>query len=115
MIQALNSVNTNCCGTKRKQSFGHTHTVMCDQNGCYYKKPSTAKAVAGFIGREFITGALVSTVIDGLGNAWAAARKNPEAMVSASQIAKRAGFWGLAWIAMGAVIGLVSNAMRPRH
>ena len=115
MIQALNSVNTNCCGTKRKQSFGHKHTIVCDQNGCYYEKPSKAKAIAGFMGREFITGALVSTVIDGLGNAWHAIRKNPDAMLGTKEIAKRAGFWGIAWIAMGAVIGLVRNSMRPRN
>ena len=112
MIQALNSANTNRYNTNKNQSFKCNDCH--DQAGFYNCPPrSNAKRVAGFIGREFLTGALVSAVVDGLGNAWAAARKNPEAMVSLSSIAKRAGFWGVAWIAMGTIIGLVSG--RNKH
>ena len=120
MIQALNSVNSNYRNTKSAQTFGHQHTPICYNDGCFYeaqfgKPKSKAKKVAGFIGREFVTGALVSATIDGLCNGWAAIKKNPAAMLNAKQIAARAGFWGVAWIAMGTVIGLVSNATRPRY
>ena len=119
MIQALNSVNSNYRNIKLAQSFGHQHLPACYDGCCYdsqiIKPQSKAKRITGFVGREFVTGALVSATIDLLANGWHSIRKNPQCIQTPKQIAARAGFWGVAWVAMGAVIGLVASATRSRN
>lgn len=70
MIQAINTVKTN---TYKKQNTSFKQNESADfvdyenfqKNN---KRPSKAMQVAGFIGREFVTGAIVSTIIDGVFN-----------------------------------------------
>ena len=55
MIQSVNTVssNTNCCGTKRKQSFGRTDSE--------YKQPSKAGRLAAYTATQFAAGAVFLT------------------------------------------------------
>lgn len=108
MIQPLNSIHSNSYNTKSHQSFSkQQHTAGADFEKTMKKQK--AVATAKFLGREFLTGAAVSLVVDSLANAWHAIRKNPDAMVKGGQMIQKAGFWGVAWLAMGMVISAFAS------
>lgn len=105
MIQSLNSVNTtaNCCGTKRKQSFGESSPVQ-------HNRPSKAKRVASYTAMQFGAGAIVSAVFDGMTNLWRTAFKNKELM-SLKEMGGKAAFTGTAFAVIGLVFTAISAAM----
>lgn len=107
MIQPLSSIHSNSYSSKSNQSFAkqqQTGVVDFEKS----MKKQKAVATAKFLGREFLTGAAVSLVVDSLANAWHAIRKNPEAMTKGGHMVQKAGFWGVAWVAMGLVISALS-------
>lgn len=117
MIQAVNSVNTN--SYKKNPNFGEKREVILVDYSPEYiqqqmqpKKKSKAGLFAKFVAREALMGAGVSLAIDGLANAWHAIKKQPDSMMKATDMLKRAGFWGVAWVAMGIVIAGVSNMFK---
>ena len=61
MIQAINSVNTN---SYKKQNTSFKQQEVQSDIGAIYKPPSKTKRILGFAGREFLAGALISTVMD---------------------------------------------------
>lgn len=112
MIQAISPSNIQTPRSVtplREQSFGHT-PGMYDAPPYQRKK----KSPVAWTAEQFIKGAAVSVVIDGLMNGFNKVSKNPRAMMPFAEIAKHAGFWGVAWIAMGLVFGGFDK-MNNRH
>ena len=111
MIQPLNSIHSNSYNSRTNQSFAkQQHTAGADFKKTMKKQK--AVATAKFLGREFLTGAAVSLVVDSLANAWHVIRKTPDAMTKGGQMIQRAGFWGVAWVAMGLVISAFASKGR---
>lgn len=99
MIQAVNSTNFNCCG-KRKQSFGQQNSE--EMAVLRPKRPSKAKALTKYLGTQFVAGAVVSAVFDGLTNGYRAIAKN-KPLMNLKEFGTRAAFTGAAFAIIGAV------------
>lgn len=120
MIQPLNSIGTNCCGTTRKQSFGDNPQtqdkpfVVENKEQILGKKPSKAKLLAGYTATQFAAGAIVSGIFDGLTNLWRIAFKNKELM-PLKEIGGRAAFMGAAFAVIGLVFTAIGSLMAKKN
>lgn len=120
MIQSLNSVNTaNCCGGKRKQSFGDKMQDSAEPPVIRafeppVKRPSRAKRLAAFTGMQFAIGAIVSGVFDGLANLWNAVLKN-KPLIPFGEIVGKAIYVGSAFAVIGLVLTAISAAMSGKN
>ena len=77
------------------QSFGRD-----DSRKKSYSAPQ--QSALGWSATQFAKGAAVSVIIDSLFNGYKALRGQAD-RIGFNKIAKNAGFWGVAWIAMGLV------------
>lgn len=97
MINAISSSQNNVSAQPLKpqaQSFGR------DESMSY--RPRQKQSALGWSAAQFAKGAMISVVIDSLLNGYKAIR-NKTGSVGFNTMAKNAGFWGVAWIAMGLV------------
>ena len=106
MVQSVNTVRN----INTKQSFG---CKDCEPNlnqqrpVIVYNRPSTTDRIINAAGKNFIAGALISAVFDGVHNGVNYIRKTPQNIIKFSDVAKRAGIWGACWVAASAVLALV--------
>jgi hypothetical protein len=71
----------------------------------------------GFTAGQIATGAVVSAVFDGMTNLYRTAFKKGN-LIGGKEIAKRAGFWGLTWLAVGIVfnaIGAIATSSARKY
>lgn len=119
MIQPLNSINANCCGGKRKQSFGDNAQESFEQVAVRAfeppaKRPSKAKQLALYTAIEFAAGAITSGIIDGGANLCRAVFKN-KPLVPFKQITSNAGFLGTSFAVVGLVFTAISASMMRKN
>ena len=108
MIQSVNTVssNTNCCGTKRKQSFGRTDSE--------YKQPSKAGRLAAYTATQLAAGAVVSGIFDGMTNLYRKVAKNKD-LLKLKEMGVRAGFTGTCFAVIGLVFTAIGAMMAKKH
>ncbi len=95
----INAISNNTMSAQplkpQAQSFGRDESQKK-----YYSAPK--QSALGWSATQFAKGAAVSVIIDSLFNGYKALR-GQEGKIGFNKIAKNAGFWGVAWIAMGLV------------
>ena len=99
MINAISSTQNNLSSQPLKpqaQSFGR------EDSPARSMRPRQKQSALGWSAVQFAKGAMISVVIDSLMNGYKAIRKQP-GTIGFNSMAKNAGFWGVAWIAMGLI------------
>ena len=113
MIQAVNSVKNVSASNQSNQAFGCRGIVknVCalTVNGCFppIRRQSKFERIMNEAGRNFLAGAVISAVFDGIHNGVNAMRKCPEGIIKFGDVAKRAGVWGACWVAASAVLTML--------
>ena len=111
MIQSISSVNINNTNNNTRPA-----TTIKGQNPSFKAGSSNQKPSAvGWAAGQFAMGAAISLIIDGL---WAGGSKlfsqTPQ-LPSFKQLATRAGFWGVAWLAIGLLLEGVYAARKNKQ
>lgn len=119
MVQAVNSVKNISFAQQQpvenKRIVNGGCKVVCVPEDYLRKlqnRESKFEKVLGFVGRNFLAGAVISAVFDGMSNAFHHFGKNPQFVMKTSDIAKRAGAWGLCWVAASAALNLIFPSRR---
>lgn len=109
MIQALNTSNTNSYKAQTP-NFGQNN----NQGPQKRERHSKTAATVGYLGTQFIAGAVVQSIIDGLTNAYRAIRKT-QPTIPLKEIAQRAAFTGSIFAVIGLVFTGIHALMTKHH
>jgi len=133
MIQAINSVSTN---SYKKQNTSFKQQEIQEQIGTIYKQPSKTKRVITFLGKEFVAGVVVSTILDLTYNVFRAIKNkriskkilenanNPElgkklaenikSLITPKKMLKNASIWGGIMMLASAVFAGIDTVMQNK-
>ena len=108
----INSISNNTMSAQplkpQSQSFGR------DEAPGRTMRPYPKQSALGWSAGQFAKGALVSVVVDSLFNGYKALR-GQAGKIGFNNMAKNAGFWGVAWIAMGLVFEGIDKLTSKRR
>ena len=107
-INMINAVSNHTISAQplkpQAQSFG--------QRDSYNYRPR--QSALEWSANQFAKGALISVVLDSLVNGYKAIR-GQSGKISFNNMAKNAGFWGVAWIAMGLIFEGIDRLISKRR
>ncbi len=122
MIQAVSFVNANASkrprfGDEQETKSAAKKPVLekpeaAQRETKSAKKPSAAKAIAGYLGTQFVAGAVFSGLLDGMTNLYRVIKKN-KPVIPLKELSLRAaaigGLFALVGVVFGAIGALVSR------